>query len=153
MRRSLFQILTCFLVISLFSSVQSCREDKPFEVIVIDTQEELENLLLSNQSDRYEGDLILSGNITSLQALSSLKKLFGKLAIIDTQITSLNGLENLILVTDDITITSTGPIQQNITNFCAIQGLLEGGSFKSLTITNNLFNPSVQEIIDGDCSL
>ena len=100
-----------------------------------------------------EFDLILTGNISPLQSLSGLEKIFGKLAIIDTQITSLEGLDDLILVTDDITITSTGPNLQNITDFCAIQGLLEGGSFKSISIFNNEFNPTVQQIVDGECSL
>ena len=153
MRKNLFHLFVCISTTLVLSVTLSCREDKPFEPIVIDTQEELIRLISSNASSRYDGDLILTGNITSLEVLSDLEKIFGNLAIIDTQITTLDGLDNLILVTDDITITSTSPSFQNTTDFCALQGLLAGGSFKSISIYNNQFNPTVQDIIEGNCSL
>lgn len=144
-------LLIQFLVIIMLAGVFGCRnDDGNFQVVVINTQEELERLL-SGGSNRYEGDLILSGNVTSLEVFGSIEKIIGNLAIIDTQVTTLDGLENIILITGDITITSTPPFQQGIIDFCALQNLLQGGSFKSISITNNLFNPSVQEILDGDC--
>lgn len=153
MKRNLFHFFTCMSVTLVLSVTLSCREDKPFEPIVIDTQEELNRIISTNASSRYDGDLILTGNITSLEVLNNLEKIFGKLAVIDTQITTLDGLDNLILVTGDITITSTAPAFQNITDFCALQGLLAGGSFKSISIYNNVFNPTVQDIVEGNCSL
>ena len=153
MRRGLHIWFVFVSMVLSLSITLGCREDKPFEPIVIDTQEELEEVFSSNNGSQYDGDLILTGRINSLEVLSGIEKIFGKLAIIDTQITSLEGLNDLILVTGDITITSTGSDLQNITDFCAIQDLLAGGSFKSVSIYNNEFNPTVQEIIEGDCSL
>lgn len=148
-----YHIILVLMALLLAGSLSSCRDDdENFQVVVIDSQEELERLILG-ESDRYVGNLILSGNITSLEILSDLEKIIGNLAIIDTQLTTLDGLENLILVTGDITITSTPPFQQGITDFCALQQLLEGGSFKSISITKNLFNPTVAEIVEGNCRL
>jgi len=131
----------------------SCRDDEEtFQVVVIDSQEELADLV-ANNSSRIVGDLFIGGNVTSLEILGGVEKIIGDLAIIDTQLNSLNGLDNLILVTGDITISSTPPSQQNITDYCAIQNLLASGSFKSIIIENNIFNPSPQDIISGDCSL
>ena len=153
MKRRLHYMFSCISMAMAFAITISCREDKPFDPIVIDTQEELNNVFSSITSSRYDGDIILTGNISSLEALQGIEKIFGKLAIIDTQITTLDGLEDLILVSDDITITSTGDNLQNITDFCALQGLLAGGSFKSISIFNNNFNPTVQDIVEGNCSL
>lgn len=143
----------CALMLGILVLVQGCRDDDElFQVVVIDTQEELEKFVLDNNS-RIEEDVILSGNITSLEVFSTVQKIIGDLAIIDTRLTTLDGLENLILVTGDITITSTPPNQQGITDFCALQNLLERGSFKSISITNNIFNPTVSEILEGNCRL
>lgn len=153
--RGTFQktILLFALAIWLFSVLSACREDEePFQVVVIDSQEELANLV-ADGSNRIDGDLFISGNITSLEVLGDVEKIIGNLAIIDSQLSSLDGLESLVLVTGDITITSTPPFEQNITDYCAIQDLLISGSFKSIIISNNAFNPTVADITSGNCSL
>ncbi|PQB05402.1 hypothetical protein [Aureitalea marina] len=149
--------LTKYLLLVLIASfalivTQSCREDDDiFQVVVIDSQEELERLILG-QSSRLEGPIILSGAITSLEVFENVEKIIGDFVIVDTQLTSLDGLENLILVTGDITITSNPPFQQKIKDFCALQTLINGGSFKSITITNNQHNPTVADIQQGNCA-
>ena len=78
----------------------------------------------------------------------------GNLLIKNTQLVTLNGLENLISISGDLSITSdfeqNVPIQ-NIENFCSLQNLLNEGMFGIVTIINNSFNPTVQDIINGDC--
>jgi len=141
-----------FLMVCLLVSA-GCRDDEEtFQVVVIDSQEELENLLLGSDGTRINGDVIISGNVLSLEILSSVEKIIGNLAIVDSQITSLEGLDNLNLVTGDITIRSTPPFQQRIVDFCALQNLLTQGSFRSINILDNLHNPSVQDIQSGNCS-
>lgn len=145
-------LLYSAIVLGVLISFQSCREDDDiFQVVVIDTQEDLERLILG-ESSRLEGPIILSGSITSLEVFENVEKIIGDFVIIDSQLSSLEGLENLVLVTGDITITSTPPFQQNIRDFCALQTLINGGSFKSITITNNQFNPTVADIQQGNCS-
>ena len=152
MKRIGTYLLWSLLTIYTLTLVQSCREDDDiFQVVVIDSQEDLERLVLG-QSSRLEGPIILSGAITSLEVFENVEKIIGDFVIIDTQLTTLDGLENLILVTGDITITSTLPFQQDIRDFCALQNLINGGSFKSITITDNRFNPSVGDIQQGNCS-
>ena len=144
--------LVCYLLLGLtLVSVTGCRDDdETFQVVVIDSQEELERFILGDES-RINGDLLISGNVTSLEILSSVEKIIGNLVIIDSQLTSLDGLDRLELVTGDITILSNPPFQQKITDFCAIRPLLSMGSFRSITILNNLHNPTVSEIQNGLC--
>lgn len=39
-----------------------------------------------------------------------------------------------------------------LTDYCALQNLFTNGTYGSVTIENNAFNPTVQNIIDGNCS-
>ncbi len=151
MKRNFYISLLLLGSVLLSSQLQSCRDDEMFQTVAITTQDELDELGRDALA-RYEGDLILTGEITSLESLNHVEKIIGNLIIIDTQLETLGGLESLSLVTGDILIRSTPPNQQEILDFCALQGLLSGGSFKSVLIYNNLYNPTAQEIIDGNCS-
>ncbi len=69
----------------------------------------------------------------------------------------LNGLENLTSCNTNIYIgvdhNSNASPNPNLTDFCGIQNLLSSGNFQgNLLISNNAYNPTVQEIIDGYCS-
>ncbi|WP_046755478.1 leucine-rich repeat domain-containing protein [Kordia jejudonensis] len=80
-------------------------------------------------------------------------------------LTNLDGLENLLsvdwmLIGKDIEfdIVVNSP-NTNLTNFCALQNLFTNGTYPTTTSTfsgiyieNNPFNPSIQNIIDGNCS-
>lgn len=151
MKRNIFISLLFFGSVLLCTQLQSCRDDEMFQNVAVTSQEALDDL--RDTSPRYVGNLILVGeDIESLESLSHIEKIIGNLVIADTNLESLDGLENLILVTGDISIRSTPPYEQPITDFCALQQLLVGGSFKSIAILNNLHNPTVQDIIDGNCS-
>lgn len=81
-------------------------------------------------------------------------------------LTSLNGLENLIssdwiLIGRDLEFDVINNAPNNsLENFCALQNLFTNGTyvdpptsiFNGVYIQNNPFNPSVQDIINGNCS-
>ena len=63
-------------------------------------------------------------------------------------ITSLEGLENVLSVDNGISIYEN----QNLSDFCALQNVFINGTYGGINITNNSYNPTVQDIIDGNCS-
>lgn len=65
------------------------------------------------------------------------------------QLTSLSGIENMGAITQQVFIAGN----EVLTDLCALQvniamDLPEDG----VNIINNQFNPTLQDIIDGDCS-
>jgi hypothetical protein len=153
-------VIILIVAIGLGTIIQSCRKDNPFQEVMSIEQ----NLVFQNQSDFEEfqkngytkviGNVTILDNVTSLLPLNTLKTIQGNLLIKNTQLLTLNGLENLISITGDLSITSdleqNMPIQ-NIDDFCALQNLFINGAFGPVTIMDNGFNPTVQEIINGNC--
>ena len=81
MKRIGTYLLWSLLTIYTLTLVQSCREDDDiFQVVVIDSQEDLERLVLG-QSSRLEGPIILSGAITSLEVFENVEKIIGDFVI------------------------------------------------------------------------
>jgi hypothetical protein len=81
-------------------------------------------------------------------------------------LTSLDGLENLttcnwVLIGRDLDfdVINDAP-NQSLVDYCALQNLFTNGTyvdpptsiFNGVEIVNNPFNPSIQDIIDGNCS-
>jgi hypothetical protein len=67
-------------------------------------------------------------------------------------LTNLDGLDNLQSVSGDFTIL----LNVNLEDLCGIKNLLthnEGGVDGEVFIVNNAYNPTVEDIINGDCSL
>ena len=69
---------------------------------------------------------------------------------------SLDGLENMFYARG-ITIGNPLPDSMNLAlaDFCAIQNYLSNGFYlpAAISIDGNLYNPTIQDIINGDCSL
>ena len=102
--------------------------------------------------------LIISGS-TSLQTLSGLDGLVsieGFMIINDnSSLTSLSGLENLFSINELLIGTDASNTNQanvNLANFCALTNLFTNGTSTTVSIVNNAYNPTVQDIIDGNCS-
>ena len=106
-----------------------------------------------------------NNSLTDLSELSNLTVAESLSIGGNESLTSLNGLENLIrsnwlLVGRDIDFDVVNNAPNNsLTNFCALQNLFTNGTysptnstFMGVYIQNNPFNPSVQNIIDGNCS-
>ena len=97
------------------------------------------------------GDLILNQNrITNIDALSNLTNINGDLHIIDNALTNIDGLSNIISVSGDLIISGN----YHLVDLCGIKTLLTiNGVGGNTTINSNLYNPSVDDIIAGNCSL
>ena len=154
------------LTISILS-IYSCRDDddndNTFQEVMNIVIEE--NLLFNSQDDfqtfidngytKVIGNITILDEVTSLQPLISLRIIEGDVIIMDTDLQTLDGLENLEQITGSLSITSNmsqGMPIQNIVDFCALQNLFTNGTFGQVTIQDNGYNPTVQNIIDGNCT-
>lgn len=92
-------------------------------------------------------------NLISLEGLNALSTVEGNIFIErNSSLSSLEGLEEL---------TSVGSIEiggaiyegnNSLTNFCSLQNLFTNGTYGNVAIANNAYNPTVQDIIDGNCA-
>lgn len=94
-------------------------------------------------------------SLTNLGGLESLSSVNGNIFLIQNElITSVNGLENLVSVSGNLSI-GAGGIGGNtsLTDFCALQNLLQNNGLQgNFSVQNNAYNPTQQDIIDGNCS-
>lgn len=107
--------------------------------------------------------------LTDLSGLNNLSSVNLFFIGANDALTSLNGLDNLIDVTGvnigrDLAfdVIDVAP-NQNLADFCALQNLFTNGTYQEessgpfliygVFIENNAFNPTVQDIVDGNCSL
>ena len=155
------------LIILMFSIlvIQSCRDDdeQPFQEVmdvvfegnlIFDNQNDFQTFI-DNEYTKVVGNVTILDDVTSLVPLLTLHTIEGNVIIMDTALLTLDGLENLERVTGSIDITSNlnqGMPIQNITDFCALQNLFITGNFGLVTIQDNGFNPTVQDIINGNCT-
>ncbi len=153
-------------IILIMMSIINCRDDDGTFQEVMNEIVVTADFLFENQEDFAEfqeggftkviGDITIVDNVTSLASLTTLREVEGSILIQDTNLSTLNGLENLDSITGDLSIISNsnqGQPIQNITDFCALQNLFSSGNFNTVDISGNSFNPTVQDIIDGNCSV
>jgi hypothetical protein len=92
----------------------------------------------------WMADNYLLNNITGLNNLTTAPNLF----IIGNGLVNLNGLNSLSYV-DELFIAGN----QTLTDFCDLQNLMINGNFSgSYHVEENAFNPTQQDIINGNCS-
>jgi hypothetical protein len=133
------------------------------------------NVIFSGQSILNGGVISLFNNpaLTSVEALSSInpQTLF-LMEINGTGLTSLNGLENIVEVSqltivNNDNLTSLGDLEgltavddtvfisgnETLTNYCILQQPLQNNPLLTVyNVLDNQFNPTQQNIIDGNCS-
>lgn len=156
--------LSCIVLLMMFAI--NCRDDDGTFQEVMNEVVVTADFQFENQEDfavfqeggftRVIGNITIVDNVTSLASLTTLRNVEGDILIQDTNLTTLNGLENLISITGDLSIVSNsnqGQPIQNINDFCALQNLFSNGNFTTVDISGNSFNPTVQDIIDGNCSI
>lgn len=69
---------------------------------------------------------------------------------INTSLNSLDGLESIQSVTEELKVISNAQLD----DLCALESLIQnGGLTGSYIVNNNFYNPTQQDIIDGNCSL
>lgn len=144
--------------------------------VILSTQSDLENFMESDYHT-IDGDFTISDDpnlegITDMAKLKSLTTIIGVLTIDNMlNLLDLSGLDNLTSV-GGITIsnnwgildingllnvtTCSGPIlitdNTSLEYFCGLQPLLKGGNFSdTFSVTNNMLNPTIEDIIAQDC--
>lgn len=87
--------------------------------------------------------------LTNLEAFSELTKL-SSLDITDNEnLTSLSGLENVPSLPSSVFIRRNS----SLTDYCSIQNAIVNTEPTFFDIAKNLYNPSLQDFRDGNCSL
>ena len=88
-------------------------------------------------------------NITAIQELSNVTNDLLAVFISDNnQLETLDGLENISSITSGLNVVGN----LSLTDFCALQNSISGLSNDDVLILINSFNPTLQDIIDGNCS-
>lgn len=91
-------------------------------------------------------------SLTSLTGLDNLNTIGGSFTMFrNKNLISLAGLENLISVGSTITIERHDQ-NPRLSDFCALTNLFVNGTYGPVNILNNFFNPTVQDIKDGNCN-
>lgn len=99
--------------------------------------------------------------LESITALRNLKAAEGISLLSNYNLASLDGLENLTKVINPSTyynieigaIDLHNSYYNGITDYCALQNLFKNGEYdsKKVSIVSNVFEPTIQNIIDGNC--
>jgi len=150
-------------------------------ILYVDNNEHLTDLLGLNSLDKvnylhiYGNDLLLNleglnnlsmvgerglwirqnfalNNLSGLEKLSRIK---GNLSIFENyDLKSLLGLDNLISIEGNLSIAyNTLESLEGLTNFCSLQTLINtNGIVGDYNIWDNVYNPSQEDIRNGDCS-
>lgn len=144
------------------------------------TNNGLESILALNSLTSIGGNLDISLNqwLTSLAGLNNITSLNKLFINYNEELQDLSGLENLTSITTDLYLWNTSLMSlaglenlitvnnmyigkdpggtptpnQNLSNFCALQNLFTNGTYGVINIANNSYNPTVQNIIVGDCN-
>ncbi|MDC8000367.1 cadherin repeat domain-containing protein [Aequorivita todarodis] len=88
-------------------------------------------------------------SLTTLLGLESITNINSQIIIERNNLINLNGLENLIEVAQQFRIWQN----PNLTDFCALTNLCVSGNLPSFLTESNAYNPTKQDIINGNCSL
>ncbi|GHC54777.1 cadherin repeat domain-containing protein [Ulvibacter litoralis] len=109
----------------------------------------LDDLHISNITESFEIDE--NDLLTDINGLSGISSINGELSIFNNNsLSNIDGLSNLSTLTDNLFIE----MNNNLTDLCGLQNLLtNGGLSGDYTVVNNAYNPTEQDIIDGNCSI
>jgi hypothetical protein len=110
---------------------------------LITSLEGLENL-------NYIEDYLVISSIASLVSIKELSSLTSvdEISIFENDILeSLDGLENISTGLKSVRISRNS----SLTDFCALAPVLESNSLAKLTVSLNMYNPSREDILNGDC--
>ncbi|MBC8755042.1 hypothetical protein H2O64_10190 [Kordia sp. YSTF-M3] len=92
---------------------------------------------------------INDNGVTSLDGLESITSISSLGIVNNDALTSLDALQGLVTIESAIYIAGN----DNLTNYCILQAPLQSNTSLSIfNVLNNQFNPTQQNIIDGNCS-
>lgn len=89
-----------------------------------------------------------NSTLSNLNGLRGIQSINGLLQLYSNGLTNLDGLENLVELKGSLDIQNN----TKLNDFCGIKKLLKNGFSDKYTVEDNAFNPSKQDIIDGNCS-
>lgn len=140
----------------------------------IDRNASLTNLNDLSSLSTINGDIYISENfnLENIDGLTSLSTINGNLTISYSGLDNLNGLTNLTTINGDLTISNNQVLTQldglsnlstlngnltidgniNLNDFCGIQLLINNGFSQPYTVSSNKYNPTKQDVINGNCS-
>lgn len=120
---------------------------------------------LSNLTNSTINDIFIAHTtlLQSLHGLESITTIDNSLRIgNNAALTSLDGLENLISANSGSALggieigvwySSQSPYPNpNLTDFCALTNLFTSGGYNQVNIDNNAYNPTIEDILEGNCS-
>ena len=104
---------------------------------------------LTSCSDYF--NILESPFIENMGGLESLQHVNGYGVIYNSSLISLDGLDNLISITGDNFNVSHN---SQLNDFCTLENLFINGEYSAsnYSVNNNAYNPTIQDIIDGNCS-
>ena len=153
-------ILISVLTFVILLSQSSCKKDnnndtnEPQNIyqssLVNPTLEELQ-IFYEQGYDVINGSVVLRDidELINMLALSNIITIKGALKIIsNSTLISLEGLSNLTSVGGSLSIETNNVLS----DLCGIRNILTNGSHGNVIIQYNLFNPTVIDIIAGNCS-
>ncbi len=120
--------------------------------LTISNNNMLEDLTPLINTTNLSNHVEISNNsaLTNLIGLNNLNSIGTKMTInYNENLINLNGLSNLLNVGQILTIHDNN----NLTDFCDLQNLFNNGSSSDFVAYSNAYNPTKQDIIDGNCSL
>ncbi len=114
---------------------------------------------VSDNSNQFDPSFIINycPSLNSIEALDSLKKIQNFIIGGTVKLESLKGLENLDLVTGNLSIGYPSPHGEganvNLVDYCALRHLFVNGEYNSdfVTIHSINFSPSIEDIMEGNC--
>lgn len=93
--------------------------------------------------------LNIGGNqISDIDFLMNITNIGGDLFIGGTSITNLNSLNNLANIGGNLSVS----YNTLLNDFCGITNVINNGFNGNYSVANNAYNPTQQDIIDGNCS-
>ncbi|WP_044399429.1 DUF1573 domain-containing protein [Lacinutrix sp. Hel_I_90] len=104
---------------------------------------------ISKNYTTIDGELAIVSGADTTGLTNTLTNITGDLFISSITSTDLNGLENLTAVGANIYVNNCS----NLTDFCALNNVINSGNFNTLSVSNNAYNPSVSDFNSGNCSL
>jgi hypothetical protein len=108
--------------------------------------ESLRNVSFASVEFLYVGDNPL---LTSLEGLNGLTSV-GQILEINSNaaLINLNGLSDLTIVGKELNVTNNA----SLINLCGLQNLMNQGFSGEYIVEGNTYNPTKEELIDGNCS-
>ncbi len=108
------------------------------------------NMLKTVREQLFIGECANLIDITGLSNFESVTfEGFGSFVISNNEeLSTLNGLESLIEIAGFLSINEN----PQLSNFCALENLLNTDTPSNFDIYQNLFNPTIQDILDGNCT-